>query len=341
MAYVYNKVNWEDTPSTNTPRNATNLGNMDTGIKENNNMLNGTKPMGSIVVDDVSCKNMWIPTLYADGSQIVQTRCSVTLNGDTYSFVASGTDIFIGNVWTTTGNDYNGTLGTLYKVKPNTDYTLSCSNSAFSKNFITFYGSNKKSLSYQELTSNVATFTTPSNCEYITIRIGNGSATSGTTYTTTIQLEVGSATTYTPYKNFDNTEYVLYSKDNLTYYETSYTLSDNPMNYEKIKLYYARYGFASSIEVYPKTMSSVCCTLAYYGNNIPRLYGITFVLNQNSITISNAYYVNFTGNNQYQSQTYGEGQTNNISLYKVVGINKINNLPLTSSSLLSIQSEEE
>lgn len=182
---------FKDLPNTTTPLTASRL----------NGLLNGDEALGSIVVDDVNCKNMWIPTLYVGNTQILQTRCSVTLSGDTYSFVASGTDMFIGNVWTSTGNDYNGTLGTLYKVKPNTSYTLSCSNSNFSKNFITFYGSDKKSLSYQELTSNVATFTTPNNCEYITIRVGNGSATSGTTYTTTIQLEKGStATEYIEYK---------------------------------------------------------------------------------------------------------------------------------------------
>lgn len=198
----------------------------------------GVKEDAIFYANDFKCRNMWIPTLSADGSQILQTRCSVTLSGDTYSFVASGTDIFIGNVWTSTGNDYNGTLGTLYKVKPNTSYTLSCSNSAFSKNFITFYGSNKKSLSYQELTSNVATFTTPNNCEYISIRIGNGSATSGTTYTTTIQLEEGNeATSYTPYKNFDNTPIItqLLSDTTLTA-STSYALSDAITNYKYIML---------------------------------------------------------------------------------------------------------
>ena len=56
---AYTRVNWEDLPSTATPRNATNLNKMDAGIKENDDKLLGNKSQGKIVVEDVTCKNLF------------------------------------------------------------------------------------------------------------------------------------------------------------------------------------------------------------------------------------------------------------------------------------------
>lgn len=176
MAYVYNKVNWEDTPSTNTPRNATNLGNMDTGIKENNNMLNGTKPMGSIVVDDVSCKNMFNENYYAPNILISDTGVETSNIGWNTSFYIP--------------------------VNPSTNYTLSyVSSSTAAPTRISFYTSNKTFIS--RTTPPVASpysFITPNNTEYIRISFA-------TSDISNIQLELGSeATSFTSYKEFENNE---------------------------------------------------------------------------------------------------------------------------------------
>ena len=61
---AYTKVGWQDLPSTSTPRNATNLGHMDDGIENNDKRLNGTLPMGNVimgnvVVDSVRTKNIF------------------------------------------------------------------------------------------------------------------------------------------------------------------------------------------------------------------------------------------------------------------------------------------
>lgn len=71
---AYTRVNWEDLPSTNTPINATNLNKMDLGIFNLDinkadityvdDYTDGTKPMGSIVVDDVNCKNLFSGVMY-------------------------------------------------------------------------------------------------------------------------------------------------------------------------------------------------------------------------------------------------------------------------------------
>lgn len=48
------KINFEDLPSTNTPLSAENLNSIQSNIED---VFNGNEPMGSIVVDDISCKN--------------------------------------------------------------------------------------------------------------------------------------------------------------------------------------------------------------------------------------------------------------------------------------------
>ena len=56
---AYNRVNWENSPSTNTPVNATSLNIMDEGIEENSNMLNGIKPINNIFIGNIQSKNYW------------------------------------------------------------------------------------------------------------------------------------------------------------------------------------------------------------------------------------------------------------------------------------------
>ena len=204
MAYVYNEVNWEDTPSTNTPRNATNLGNMDTGIKENNNMLNGTKPMGSIVVDDVKCKNMFRPTLYNNGTAIIQSNAvgSLNLSDDEFTFVASGSDMYFGQL-ANNGVNYTDDRGILIDVENLSTIAFTITNNLFNRVYITAYNSSKVSLGYTVNTSNTGTYTIPTGAKYISIRFGKNDAVSGTTYKTKVQVEAGDTpSSYTPYKAF-------------------------------------------------------------------------------------------------------------------------------------------
>ena len=183
MAYVYNKVNWEDLPSTNTPRNATNLGNMDTGIKENNNMLNGTKPMGSIVVDDVKCKNM--------------------LNYDLF---------LLGNISNTGEYQYNtiNFVSDYIEVQPNTKYIASAN--APQKFFqITEFDSSKTFIQKKSISDvSLNPITTTSNTKYIRVSYNKDNITTmSKQYLEEVeaQLELGEVrTSYTPYKDFENEE---------------------------------------------------------------------------------------------------------------------------------------
>lgn len=147
---AYTRVNWEDLPSTNTPRNATNLNKMDAGIKENDDKLNGTKPMGSIIVDDIKCKNLF--------------------NKDSWikSYINPSTGVIV--------TSYNAALFDYIEVNSLTNYSTSLSTTVTDYR-ISYYTSNLSWISSSSSSTSNNTFTTPSNCAYVRIYInvdGNG-----------------------------------------------------------------------------------------------------------------------------------------------------------------------
>ena len=77
---------------------------------------------------------------------------------------------------------------------------MSFSNSAFDKNYVTYFDENNVSLRVTQLSNN-GNFTTPANTSYITFRFGISNSVSGTTYSTNIMLNKGTTTLpYTAYK---------------------------------------------------------------------------------------------------------------------------------------------
>lgn len=156
-------------------------------------------------------KNIFVPTLTADGSNINHPNSTVVLNNDEYSLTATGSDMYFGQVLAQ-GNTYTGTRGTLYEVSGATKIYLYCTNSTFDKNYITFYDTNKVSLGYNSINNSKTNGkTVPANAKYFSIRFGYGSAVSGTTYSTKVMVSREPITEYetygaTPYDyvNFGN-----------------------------------------------------------------------------------------------------------------------------------------
>lgn len=148
-------------------------------------------------------KNLFIPTLKVDDTNINTIRCSVSLNGDEYTFSATGSDCYFGNI-VGTGNAYNKLFGTLYDVSGITNLVFKPTNSAFDKNYVCYYDNNKVSLGYGQINNNTGLITPIANTKYIGFRIGISNSVSGTNYTTKIQLEKApSATYYEPYGSKD------------------------------------------------------------------------------------------------------------------------------------------
>ena len=145
-----------------------------------NGSLQGTNAMGSIVVDDVTCKNMFNSGLsIATGEYYDNTTGAIT----------------------TTGSANNYLQEAYIKVQPNTQYTISsASGSTFLR--VVEYTNNRTFIKTNSSgTSNTMTITTTATTEYVRLSMV------GADVLTTLQLEQGStATTYTPYKAFANEE---------------------------------------------------------------------------------------------------------------------------------------
>lgn len=144
-------------------------------------------------------KNLFVPTLKVDDTNISATRCTVSLSGDEYTFSATGTDMYFGNI-VASGTSYQNVFGTLYDVEDITNLVFKPTNTDFDKNYVCFYDKNKVSLGFNQINNSTGLITPVTNTKYIGFRIGKGASVSGTSYSTKFQLEKGStATTYEPY----------------------------------------------------------------------------------------------------------------------------------------------
>lgn len=140
-------------------------------------------------------KNLLPNVLNVDGTTILQTRCTMTLDGDTYNLMASGADAYWGNT-VASGSAYNKNRGALIEIPSNaTNVYLKLTNSNFAKNFVTWYDSSKTSLGYQQISGSLAI---RSGAKYLSLRIGINSPTIGETYTTGIMVAFED-TDYAPY----------------------------------------------------------------------------------------------------------------------------------------------
>ena len=105
-----------------------------------------------------------------------------------------------------TGGNYTSNeaiRNTIYNIKPNTQYTISC-NKPLGECAFCCFDKNENSLDgdFTQTTNNNYTFTTNSNTSYIKIRIGNSSYPKVISDSYDVQLEQGSqATSYVPYQS--------------------------------------------------------------------------------------------------------------------------------------------
>lgn len=174
MAYVKNP--WYDLPSTSTPIDATNLNHIEEGIENNDKRLNGTVPMGNIVVGSIRTKNIF-NEVWAYGS--INTDGSI----NTYN---SSTSI---------------TNSNLIAVKPNTNYVISFSGGNYVIDRIAYFDNSGTFISRSD-SLNTKTFTTNANTYYIRFNVWSSGITPSLIGNT--QLEEGdTATNYTPYQELD------------------------------------------------------------------------------------------------------------------------------------------
>ena len=204
MAYTYNKVNWQDVPSTATPRNAANLGNMDTGIKENNKMLNGTTPAGNMIVDSIESKNLF------NYESIFPATTSVGGTDIEYSTLATITEVGKNYIKFKVADVWKGIACDFIEIEPSTSYTISYQSSkGQNEQFIKvcFYDNNKTFISDNAINGSLLTSTSPASAKYMRIVLENINTTADEITFSEIMVEKGtSATTPTTHQNLENTK---------------------------------------------------------------------------------------------------------------------------------------
>ena len=174
---LMSKESYEDieTLKTNVENISDDIDTIDNSLSNIDDKLLGNKPMGKIVVEDITCKNIFDGYL-EQGSYSQSTGEKST----------SSTQIRSMNK---------------IKVEPNTNYILSLSTGAISTKPRIFYYSSSAFLNSSSVAAD-GTFTTGDTVEYITF------ASADYTISTKFQIEKGStATTYTPYQIFNYNPY--------------------------------------------------------------------------------------------------------------------------------------
>ena len=150
--------------------------------------------LGDTEQDSTTGANLLIPSLtnVDTGTTITKSNyvSSLTISDNEFTFVASGSDMYWGQV-TGTGGSYSASNGNKISVGSATKISFRVTNSAFNRAHFTPYDSNNVSLGYTGIQGNTGTYTIPSGTSYVTFRFGKNDATSGTTYKTKVIVALG------------------------------------------------------------------------------------------------------------------------------------------------------
>lgn len=201
----------------------------------------GVKEDTTFYANDFKCKNLFIPTKTNNGTNIALYQATLNMEDDEFVFTATGTAIYFGNI-KNTGDNYADDRGILIDVEGISSISYTLTNPLFNQTYITKYDSSKKSLGYVFRALSSGSYDIPAGTKYITLRFGINNTTSGTTYRTKVQIEAGSATPYTPYKQFDYAPVVLWTNlsPSSSFAGQNVTLSDNIANYKYYEVIYQR-----------------------------------------------------------------------------------------------------
>lgn len=134
-------------------------------------------------------KNLLDPSFRDADGRIDTANGETTEKDGVFSVVARDADVYVWHV-AGAGDEYRTTSGYLIEIPNNVEnLTISISNEAFDKNYVTFYNAEKVSLGYvRGGNTNIFTASVPENAKYCTVRFGVENSISGTTYETTMTV---------------------------------------------------------------------------------------------------------------------------------------------------------
>ena len=187
------------------------------------------------------------------------------VNSNQYKVKATGADVII-NTQISSGTSYSSNAGTLIPCKYGETIYYDTGNSNFTKNIVTQYNSNKVSLGFSLLNtgSSSGSYTpTDSDCEYISIRIGYGSATSGTEYTLAPIFSKISNLPYEPYQS--NTYNIDLPVENLAELENGSLWDNNGAERDLANSVRTKFiSFESGMTITPKIFTSLTTRYLQY-----------------------------------------------------------------------------
>lgn len=271
---------FKDLPDTSTPLTASRL----------NGLLDGEEAMGNLVVESIRSKNMF------DSSSLINGV--ITANGITTSTTRLCNQSFI-------------------KVKPNTTYTVSFDTDNNINNInISYFTSNYFPRSSESGWLTNFTFTTGNNINYILLSFRNSNdITITTTNISNIQLEEGSATTYSPYQKLDNNEYILWSGDTTS---ASITMNDDITNYKYIDVFFKGDGIWNCTRVYASSgVAFSISSVAGSSSSIWKKYAI-YQVSTNKLNLLHSWKQDISVANNTISCTYKNNESY-ITVTRVVG----------------------
>ena len=288
---AYTRVNWEDLPSTNTPRNATNLNKMDSAIKEHDDKLIGAKSMGNVIVESIESKNMF------DKNTALKN-----------AWLSDSGQI---NVYT------NDNLVSGYiPVKPNTTYTAS---GYYANKYLKICGYNSNKGFTQVIidinsSQTYQTITTGSNDYFIRVGFGDSAPTADT-----LQVELGSVvSSYTAYQNLNNSGTLLFDGELLS---ADIPLNDNLNKYEYVEITFGNfYSGYNVIKINPNAIQNICLTSIELDFSDANNHGVVLVNNKFAL---DGNYLRFGGSlrtfkYQYDAN-WTQDQNNSLYIKKIVG----------------------
>lgn len=288
---AYTRVNWEDLPSTNTPRNATNLNKMDSAIKEHDDELIGAKSMGNVIVESIESKNKFDKNTALKNAWLGD---SGQINSYTNDNLVSG----------------------YIPVKPNTTYTAS---GYYANKYLKICGYNSNKEFTQVIidinsSQTYQTITTGSNDYFIRVGFGDSVSTADT-----LQFENGSVVTpVSPYQNLDNSGVLLFDGELIN---ADIPLNDSLNKYEYVEITFGNiYTGFNIIKINPNSVESISLTSAELDFSGANNHGVVLVNNKFTL---DGNYLRFGGSLRtfkYQNDAnWTQDQNNSIYIKKIVG----------------------
>lgn len=179
--------------------NKVNADDMNEIKAKHNGVMDGSLPMGNVVVDSIRSKNMFNVNSCVGGN----LDNGAVVGSDKVNIISTNTET--GTIIYTSTEAWRGIVSDYIEVNEGEQYILNYTRSTNAiLSFIAYFNSNKQQVGGTTEISYQTAMTIPSSIKYVRFILEPSSLIAGNITLSNIQFEKGSsATTFTPYENLD------------------------------------------------------------------------------------------------------------------------------------------